>query len=387
MKIFIHAHYYLPKTLAGAEKFLHEIAKYLQANRHEVIISVDDDTEYFFEGIHVVTNKRDIEQHYTWADAIITHLNYAGAAIELGHKFNKPIIHLLHNNDPAHELFESPANNFIIYNSEYLRRELMLSLPSIVAYPPTDYTYWKNEVDHYYSKYITLVNVCREKGGLFLQTLADAMPEYKFLGVRGGYNEQIIQLNRHRNIQFLPQQPDMKFVYNTTRIIIMPSTYESWGMAASEAMASGIPVICSDTPGLRENCGDAAIYCEMRVQPYREAIESLADRDYYNELVTRGFRRSKPNDLHKILQFMEQQIIPGREPEEPKKKPYREDDTGEEEIILPYPNAEPDDDDDEEIKEKEERPAEIKEKQQIIKPGRARIIKKKNPVAEKNGQH
>jgi hypothetical protein len=26
MKIFIHAHYYLPKTLAGAEKYLHEIA-------------------------------------------------------------------------------------------------------------------------------------------------------------------------------------------------------------------------------------------------------------------------------------------------------------------------------------------------------------------------
>jgi hypothetical protein len=27
MKIFIHAQYYLPKTLAGAEKYLHEIAE------------------------------------------------------------------------------------------------------------------------------------------------------------------------------------------------------------------------------------------------------------------------------------------------------------------------------------------------------------------------
>jgi len=203
MKIFIHAHYYLPKTLAGAEKFLHEIAKYLQANKHEVIASVDEDAEYEYDGIRVMCNQKS--GYYDWADAIITHLNHAGTAIQLGRENNKPVFHLLHNNDPAHELFESPANNFIIYNSEYLRRELMLSLPSIVAYPPTDYAFWKSGIDHYYFQYITLVNVCREKGGEFLQRLANAMPQYKFLGVKGGYNDQVIQINRHRNIQFLSQ--------------------------------------------------------------------------------------------------------------------------------------------------------------------------------------
>jgi hypothetical protein len=247
----------------------------------------------------------------------------------------------------------------------------MLSLPSIVAHPPIDYAYWKNDTDHYYSEYITLVNVCREKGGLFLQNLANAMPEYKFLGIRGGYNDQIIQLNRHRNIQFLPQQHDMRSVYDTTRIVIMPSNYESWGMVASEAMAGGIPVVCSDTPGLRENCGDAAIYCEQRVQPYREAIESLADRDYYNEMVLRGSRRKQTNDLLKILQFMEQQIIPGREPEEPE---VLEPEEPVKETEIPYPNPGLEEDEDD-IKEKEKKPEEIKEKRQIIKPGR-RVIKK-----------
>jgi glycosyltransferase involved in cell wall biosynthesis len=357
MKIFIHAHYYFPKTMAGAEKYLHEIAKYLIAHGHKVTASSDDAGEYIYDGVGVVSNKNGIEENYVWADAVITHLNYAGTAIALGARFNKPIFHLLHNNDPASELFDAPANNFIIYNSNNLRTELMLSLPSIVARPPIDAAYWKNDTDHYYSEYITLVNVCR------------------------GYNDQIIQNNRHRNIQFLPQQPDMRMVYYGTRIVIMPSVYESWGMVASEAMAGGIPVICSDTPGLRENCGDAAIYCEQRVQPYREAIENLSDRDYYNEIVMRGSRRTHLNDLFKILQFMEQQtIIPGREPVEPQEEPRRKPIPAE-----PGEGKDNDDDDleDDDIKEKEERrkKEEIREKQQIIKPGKKKLKSKGDPVA------
>jgi len=368
MKIFIHAHYYLPKTLAGAEKFLHEIAKYLLAHGHKVIVSIDDDGEYEYEGVTVVTNRTDVSHHYLWADAVITHLNYAGTAIDLGRRLDRPVFHLLHNNDPAHELFESPPNNFIIYNSEYLRTELMLSLPSIVARPPIDYDYWRNSIDHYYAEYITLVNVCKEKGGAFLQRLANAMPNYKFLGVKGGYNDQVIQNNQHRNIQFLPQQHDMRMVYYGTRIIIMPSAYESWGMVASEAMASGIPVVCSDTPGLRENCGNAAIYCEpvrppaylTFMQSYREAIESLADRDYYNEMMVRGMRRKYENDLPKILQFME---------ENTKSESQKDEKSVKTEMDLPAPGLSD---------------YEIREKKEIEKPGRRVIKKKLSPAAEKD---
>jgi hypothetical protein len=78
MKIFIHAHYYFPKTMAGAEKYLHEIAKYLIAHGHKVTASSDDAGEYIYDGVGVVSNKNGIEENYVWADAVITHLNYAG---------------------------------------------------------------------------------------------------------------------------------------------------------------------------------------------------------------------------------------------------------------------------------------------------------------------
>jgi glycosyltransferase involved in cell wall biosynthesis len=305
MKVFIHAHYYLPGTFAGAERYLHEIAKYLLQKGHQVIVAIDALGEYEYEGVYVVENSSRITERYTWADAVLTHLEHAAEAIDLAGTYRKPLFHLLHNNTPAAELYQSPEKNFIIYNSFCLQDELRLPLPFIVARPPINQAHWKNEIDHYYAEFITLVNCCQTKGGQFLQQIADALPAYRFLGVKGGYNDQIIQLNRHRNIQFFPQQADMKFVYDRTRILIVPSVYESWGMVAGEAMASGIPVICTDTPGLRENCGNAALYCEVRVQPYREAIEALADRDFYNELVTRGQRMNKPIDLPKILKFME----------------------------------------------------------------------------------
>lgn len=384
MNIFIHAHYYLPKTLAGAEKFLHAIAKHLVSNGHKVTVSIDADEEYIYDNIPVVTNKTFVEYHYTWADAIITHLNHAGTAIELGRKFNKPVFHLLHNNDPYFELFNSPSNNFIIYNSEALKKELMLSLPSIVARPYLDYNFYSSDKDHYFNQYITLVNCCMGKGVDIMHRLADAMPGFRFMGVKGAYGNQIIENSHYRNIQYLPMQPDMRTVYDQTRIVIIPSTYESWGLVASEAMAAGIPVICTPTAGLKENCGDAAIYAERAVQPYKEAIENLLDKGYYDDLVRRGKKRNKTNDLNKILTFMEQNTIIPDSPvkEEPKRKiepekempwPGKEEDEDGEPATIEI--EEDDDDDGEEIKEKKiiEKPA---TKKQIKKPGRK--IKRQN---------
>lgn len=311
MKIFIHAHYYLPRTLAGAEKFLHEIAIYLQDNGHDVIVSIDEDHEYTFEGIKVISNQRNIAARYQWADKVITHLLNEDAAINLGWFHNKPVYHLLHNNMLPEALLQAPPQNFVIYNSVALRDEIKtthaLSLPFIVCRPPIDTDHWNNDTDHFYNEYVTLVNCTYEKGGGFMaRQLAPAMPGTRFMGVHGGYGTQIIENPQTRNIQFMPTQADMKTIYDRTRILIMPSVYESWGMVASEAMASGIPVICSDTPGLRENCGDAAIYVTGQdVAGYRNAIESLNVEPTYALAVRRGKKRNKYNNLKTLLQFME----------------------------------------------------------------------------------
>jgi glycosyltransferase involved in cell wall biosynthesis len=102
------------------------------------------------------------------------------------------------------------------------------------------------------------------------------MPDKQFLAIQGGYGQQIYK--ELPNVEYMANQSDIRFAYRKTRILLMPSHYESWGRTATEAMASGIPVICTDLPGLRENCGDAGTYCKQdRLDEWISAIRNVEE--------------------------------------------------------------------------------------------------------------
>ncbi len=47
--------------------------------------------------------------------------------------------------------------------------------------------------------------------------------------------------------------------YRGAELFLYPSRFEGFGLPVLEAMACGVPVLCSDAPGLREVAGDAAL--------------------------------------------------------------------------------------------------------------------------------
>jgi D-inositol-3-phosphate glycosyltransferase len=53
-------------------------------------------------------------------------------------------------------------------------------------------------------------------------------------------------------VQFAGQQPQeiLPYYYNAADVVVMPSHYESFGMAAAEAMACGVPVITTNATGV-----------------------------------------------------------------------------------------------------------------------------------------
>jgi glycogen(starch) synthase len=56
--------------------------------------------------------------------------------------------------------------------------------------------------------------------------------------------------------------PRLEAFYAAIDVLVQPSTYEPFGLAALEAAARGIPLVCTRVDGLVEVLGECAIYCD-----------------------------------------------------------------------------------------------------------------------------
>lgn len=290
---------------------------------------------YTFEGVDVVDDNGSMDQ-YLWGDVFLTHLEYTHHAFGHAQVYKRPAIHFVHNDTPYPSVTMSRANVHVVYNSEWIAKKLAYDWPSMVMRPPVDYEYYNVNEDPYSSKYITLINLNENKGGKILTRLAAAMPDKQFLVVQGSYEEQFFK--PAKNITYLPKQVDIRPVYKDTRILLMPSRYESWGRTATEAMSNGIPVVCTATPGLRENCGEAALYIPDRgklildektkmvvgddgdsynISPIVKAIKRLDNRKFYDKHSELGRARAKELDPLKELEtferWMREMVISSRQ--------------------------------------------------------------------------
>lgn len=96
-------------------------------------------------------------------------------------------------------------------------------------------------------------------------------------GRRGWLYESAYQaVEEHRvadAVRFLDYVPedDLVALYSTADVLAMPSAYEGFGIPVIEAMACGVPVVCSDGGALPEAAGDAALIVPV------DDVASLAD--------------------------------------------------------------------------------------------------------------
>ena len=71
--------------------------------------------------------------------------------------------------------------------------------------------------------------------------------------------------------------PDL---YRGATVVVLPSRAEGFGLPVIEAMACGVPVVCSDLPVLREVGNGAAVYCDPRdPSAFARAIGSVLNAD------------------------------------------------------------------------------------------------------------
>jgi glycosyltransferase involved in cell wall biosynthesis len=87
---------------------------------------------------------------------------------------------------------------------------------------------------------------------------------------------------------------EMPALYSAARALIFPSLYEGFGLPALEAMASGTPVVASNTTGLAEVVGDAGLTVDPRsADDLADAMgRVLGDDALHDRLVVAGHARA-----------------------------------------------------------------------------------------------
>ena len=125
-------------------------------------------------------------------------------------------------------------------------------------------------------------------------------PEHVALAARLGISEHI------RDLGPVDDQ-ELAALYNAADVLLFPSLYEGFGWPPLEAMASGLPVVCSRAGSLDEVVGDAALTAEPEdVSGLASHVASvLTDPSLAASLRARGLARARLFDWDRTAEKFE----------------------------------------------------------------------------------
>lgn len=180
------------------------------------------------------------------------------------------------------------ATDYAIYNTRTAAEEWG-EPNALVVHPPISPLPAKTSTggDAY-----TVLSSLRNKGVEVVLSLAVLYPDKRFIIVRSpaepthGLPDIEDRVAKLPNVELHPRvSPEEVYKYlEQTRILLVPSRYETYGMSAIEAAGYGIPCVHVDTPHVREGIGDGAILVPpMNVGATADAINTIEENyDLYS---------------------------------------------------------------------------------------------------------
>lgn len=266
MRIAALTPYYPPGRNAGSEVMLRWMMDSLVRAGHEVVVLATDAEEIRGQVIQQdgaevhFTDPKSAEKYLIGyrPDVIVSQQTRIPDAAKVRKATGAKVAAVIHSEWLYTEHWLRTNPDLLVFNTHYIHELYGKGKPNeIVIHPPV----WAREHRTTPGDCITLVNMIEAKGAYTFYELTNDFPDKKFLGVIGGYGPQIVPSELPSNVEIVPNTSDMRGdVWSRTRILLMPSSTESYGMAAVEALQSGIPVIASPTEGLGESLSYSGIF-------------------------------------------------------------------------------------------------------------------------------
>jgi glycosyltransferase involved in cell wall biosynthesis len=97
------------------------------------------------------------------------------------------------------------------------------------------------------------------KGGDVIANVARSLPQHRFMVVKDGRGNGVSLFKGLRNVTLVDFMDPREF-YAQCRVQVFPSKSESYGRVGVEGSISGIPLVASNDPGIREAMGGRGIF-------------------------------------------------------------------------------------------------------------------------------
>ncbi len=110
------------------------------------------------------------------------------------------------------------------------------------------------------------------------------------------YEDVVAEADKHDSVRLLGfvDDEDLPTLYRGADLFAFPSLYEGFGLPVLEAMACGVPVVCSNASSLPEVAGDAALLVDpLDVDALSAALHrALEDDELRQAMVDRGLAQA-----------------------------------------------------------------------------------------------